>query len=176
MVEKLKLGIMGGSTLSNDKNLIESIKNLTENINIEKYDIFYGCTEGIVGLLIEELINKKAYCFNINYRGFDRNALNCTEVIYNNYNQRQYNLLKKCDLFLILPGSLGTMAELYDILFDKNSNFGKSPDKIIIYNYQEFFKNTKLQLEVISKKELGTKINLTNVFFCNTLDEIKKKL
>ena len=55
------------------------------------------------------------------------------------FTERQNKLVEKGDIYLCLPGGVGTMSELFDVLV--NNDVNKKDLKIIIYSYQNFYQD-----------------------------------
>ena len=59
-------------------------------------------------------------------------------IVMNTFTERQNSLVEQGEIFLCLPGGIGTLSELFDVLVNNDVN-GKD-FKIIIFSYQDFFK------------------------------------
>jgi len=154
--DKINLGIFGGSCSGKDIQMIQNIKNIASSIDTEKYQVcFGGGNDGIMAMVPKIFSERGGDVLGINWQGFTKYGRQKfgNEIIYGTFRDRQYSLLLKSNIFLCLPGGLGTVSELVEVLMNNASKFWndkESSKKIIVYNYNNFYGPIK---EMIKKQE-----------------------
>jgi len=152
--KKQKLGIFGGSCFGNDIQMINSIKKIAENINLNKYQAFFGGgNDGIMGMIPKIFSERGGDVLGINWHGFTKYGRQKfgNEILYDTFRDRQYNLLLQSNIFLCLPGGLGTVSELTEVLMNNSSKFWNDKEtskKLIVFNYNNFYDPIKKMLKI----------------------------
>ena len=125
---KKRLVIFSGSNkLINDQTLFSNLEYIGKNLNINNFEVWYGGgNSGIMGIIPKKFIEK-----------FPNEEIFGTRYIMETFNERQNGLVEKGDLYLCLPGGVGTISELFDVLVNNDVN-GKNC-KIILYSYNNFY-------------------------------------
>lgn len=83
--------------------------------------------------------------------------------------ERKKMLIDLADAIVVLPGSTGTMDELFDALSDKKLGLLWKP--IIILNTEGFYNGLQLQLKTMSDLNFMTEKHLNTITFVNTPSE-----
>jgi uncharacterized protein (TIGR00730 family) len=143
-MKKINLAIFSGS---NKPSFFEEIKieleKLAGNLNKDKYNIWYGGGEtGLMGIIPYNFHKKGGEVFSVDAKQFVDiygSANFGTTYVMNTFNERQQGLLNKGDIFLCLPGGVGTLSELFDVLV--NIDVNKKDFKIILYSFNDFYKD-----------------------------------
>ena len=143
-MEKINLVIFSGS---NKPVFYEEIKkeliNIADNLDKCKYNVWYGGGEsGLMGIIPYHFDKKNGCVYSVDAKQFVDIfgvASFGTTYVMETFNERQSNLLSKGDIFLCLPGGVGTMSELFDVLVDNDVN--KRNASILIYSYNNFYKD-----------------------------------
>ena len=155
-MKKINLAIFSGS---NKPYFYEEIKKDLEiiayNLNKNKYNIWYGGGEsGLMGVIPYNFHQKGGEVFSVDAKQFVEiygSASFGKTYVMETFNERQQGLLNNGDIFLCLPGGVGTLSELFDVLV--NIDVNKRDYKIILYSYKDFYKNIINFLE--EKREEG---------------------
>jgi uncharacterized protein (TIGR00730 family) len=177
MIKKINLGIIGGHIIIDDNSLVNNIKCIGNNLNINKFKIYYGGNTGLMNLIPSRFYKSGGIVSSINWSGFKEDRTNIgEEIVYDKFRDRQYYLLKNCEMFLCLPGGIGTLSELIDIVLYNSDFYREHPRLIIIYNYKGFYDVFEHMLSVILNRKYGTTINLDTIIYCKTYEEIIKIL
>ncbi len=135
------LVIFSGSRNQIDDNKLNSIlKEIGGKIDNSIYDVWYGGGKsGIMGIIPQEFYNKKGKVFSVNIEQFLEASENIGEqIVLNSYCERQKTLIETGDIFLCLPGGLGTISELFDVLV--NITYSNKDSLILLYSYNDFYK------------------------------------
>lgn len=83
--------------------------------------------------------------------------------------ERKKMLIDLADAIVVLPGSTGTMDELFDALSDKKLGLLWKP--IIVLNTEGFYNGLQLQLKTMSDLNFMTEKHLNTITFVNTPSE-----
>lgn len=104
-----------------------------------------------------------------------RLASNCDELVeVANMNERKQQMKELSDCFVCLPGSYGTLDEMYDVI--ASGTVGEHHKPCLIMNYNGFYEG--LKQEAIHMKELRflPQEESYKPIFVNTLDELYSEL
>lgn len=140
---KKRLVIFSGSNkLINDQTLFSNLEYIGKNLNINNFEVWYGGgNSGIMGIIPKTFSEKNGDVYSVDARQFIEKFPNeeifGTRYIMETFNERQNGLVEKGDLYLCLPGGVGTISELFDVLVNNDVN-GKNC-KIILYSYNNFY-------------------------------------
>jgi len=176
--KKINLGIFGGSCDGNDDKMLTNIKYIGNNIDINKYKIcFGGGNDGIMAMVPKIFSDRGGEVIGINWTEFTKYGSQKfgEEILHDTFRDRQYNLLMKSDIFLCLPGGLGTLSEIIDVLMNNSSRFWGNKEtkkQIIIYNYNNFYDPIKKMLEVHEKNNFLHNPDKLSVVFYNDYNDI----
>lgn len=143
-MEKINLVIFSGASkpVFYDKIKKELIY-IADNLDKCKYNVWYGGGEsGLMGIIPSHFDKKDGCVYSINAKQFvDIFGVDSfsTTYVMDTFNERQNNLIEKGDIFLCLPGGVGTISELFDVLTDNDIN--NENIIILIYSYNNFYKD-----------------------------------
>ena len=131
--------IFVGCSSSNDinKKYLEEAVVIAQELVKEDVSLVFGCNdEGIMGVFFNEFKknNKMIYGYNIEIYN---KQLDCETMMLENISKRTEKILFDADMYLFLPGGIGTYQELITAI-DNKRTFGINK-KIIIYNYNNFY-------------------------------------
>tara|TARA_Y100000991_G_scaffold212797_1_gene197498 strand:+ start:1252 stop:1803 length:552 start_codon:yes stop_codon:yes gene_type:complete len=143
-MKKINLVIFSGS---NKPSSFEEIKidleKIARNLKKDKYSVWYGGGEtGLMGIIPYNFHLKGGEVFSVDAKQFVEiygSASFGKTYVMDTFNERQQGLLNSGDIFLCLPGGIGTLSELFDVLV--NIDVNKKDFKIILYSYNNFYKN-----------------------------------
>ena len=83
--------------------------------------------------------------------------------------ERKSLLISLSDAIVVLPGSTGTMDELFDAMADKKLGLLWKP--IVILNTNHFYDNLYRQLEIMVKENFMNEKHLRTIFMANSCEE-----
>jgi uncharacterized protein (TIGR00730 family) len=141
--------------------LIMSIKNLNQKVSIT----YGGGDKGLMGV-----VRREARRLSIPIQG--HNLVDPTEVIHPNLLERQQGIVKNSDVCIVLPGGIGTVYEMVQILC--NNDVERIEKPILIYNVDGFY-STFLDF-IDEMKSLGFIDFHMNMTVASTLEEVEKWL
>jgi len=100
-----------------------------------------------------------------------RLAKNCTtQYIVSSMAERKQTMRDVADCFVCLPGSYGTLDEMYDVI--ASGTVGEHHKPIYILNYQGFYEGIRCQAEHMRELAFLPKQEAYAPIYVNTLDEL----
>jgi uncharacterized protein (TIGR00730 family) len=139
---KKRLVIFSGSNkLINDQTLFNSLERIGKNLNINNFEVWYGGgNSGIMGIIPKNFSENNGNVFSVDAKQFvekfPNDEIYGTRYIMNTFTERQNGLVEKGDLYLCLPGGVGTISELFDVLVNNDVN-GRNC-KVLLYSYNNY--------------------------------------
>ena len=131
----------------------------------------------------KSVINKIYTKLNSNIIGIIPKFLNKPEIrqknletlkVVNTLHQRKILMIKKADIFIILPGGFGTLDELFEILTLNQLNL--CDKKVIIFNISNYWKNLKLLIKTMHKEGFLYGQDINNIIWVNNNNQLDKIL
>ena len=151
-------------------NLSQKLAKYLANKN---YNLLIGGVSGLMGTIIDifekEKNNINIYCVEKYYDIIDRNLKKQT---FNTVNERKNAIIKDADIFIILPGGIGTIDEMFSIIEAKRANQHHKP--IIILNINNYYDNLIKMLEKIYQDNFSYINNKKIYKITNSIDETIK--
>ena len=95
-------------------------------------------------------------------------------TIVDTLSERKEELVKYCDMVLILPGGIGTMDEFFDLWTKIQLGIENKP--LIIANINNYYSMLLSFIEHIIKEDFFSKTQPSNIQICNDLQEIITEL
>lgn len=174
-MKKINLVIFSGS---NRPSFFEEIKidleKIACNLNKDKYSVWYGGGEtGLMGLIPYNFYLKGGEVFSVDAKQFVETYGSASfgkTYVMDTFNERQQRLLNSGDIFLCLPGGIGTLSELFDVLV--NIDVNKKDFKIILYSYKNFYKNIINFLKDKNREGFIKSRVLENIVICCNYKDI----
>tara|TARA_B100000424_G_C22640634_1_gene354150 strand:- start:43 stop:594 length:552 start_codon:yes stop_codon:yes gene_type:complete len=173
---KKRLVIFSGSNkLIDDQTLFKNLEDIGKNLDVNKFEVWYGGgNSGIMGIIPKKFSEKDGAVYSVDARQFVEKFPNDkifgTRYVMETFNERQNGLVEKGDLYLCLPGGVGTVSELFDVLVNNDVN-GKNL-KILLYSYNNFFDDIIHFITVNIKEGYIRKHILDNIFVFNNSKDI----
>lgn len=152
----------------------KELENIGQNLNPLKFNLWYGGgKEGLMSILPLSFYNIGGNVFSIDWKEFVHKYGSISyfqNKIVNTFWERQHELIQEGDIYLCLPGGVGTLSELFDVLVE-NDIYHRNK-KIILFSYKNFFHDIlvflkeKIQIGFIKER------HLENIKIFQTSDEI----
>ena len=145
---------------------VNNLLNGINNLNIDITAVYGGGSNGIMGLVYEKFKGK------IESHNLEKWKEFPNETIHSNMFDRQRGILENSDLFIVLPGGVGTVSEMFDcIMLNDTSSFSKP---VIIFNCKDYYTDLfnyidKLVSEGASKKQGNLYISSDVITICNII-------
>lgn len=117
----------------------------------------------IIGVVPQRIINA------------GREALHCTEQhIVRTMNERKERMKQLSDLFVCLPGSYGTLDEMFDVI--ASGTVGEHQKPLYILNYEGFYDHLLNELQLMKANAFIPQQESYSPHIVSTLEELKKEL
>ncbi len=152
-----------------EPSVIELLEKLEKNINFT-HVVYGGGDIGLMGTVYRFFKGKKIIeSHNLEKWRFEENP---DENLYTSILKRQKMLLLSSDIYIILPGGVGTLSEFFDsVVLNEIENKNKP---VIIFNCNHFYdKLVDLLYDMIDKKSCN---NHDFLFISSDSDEIVQEL
>ena len=102
-----------------------------------------------------------------------RLAKNCTKIHkVSNMSRRKQKMKEIADCFVCLPGSYGTLDEMYDVI--ASGTVGEHNKPIVILNYKGFYEGLRAEAEHMRSLRFLPQQEHYQPLFMDTLDQIKQ--
>lgn len=95
-------------------------------------------------------------------------------IIVSKMHERKDIMIKKSDAFLILPGGLGTLDELFEIITLKNLETHNKP--IVIVNYEKFWDSLIVLMNQVYDTGFASHYDRSHIVIVDSLEEGIQKL
>ena len=120
----------------------QSSQNLIKKITkIDNIDLVFGAYyKGIMAICYDEFKNNDRKVIGVTPKVYenDLELMNCNEIITTDTTMERFNeIYKRSDIFLFLPGGIGTLSEIFNAIEENIANKGNK--LIIIYNKNFFY-------------------------------------
>lgn len=169
----MKIFIGCSSKENINKKYLEEASNLGQALsNLDNVELLFGYSdEGSMGRLYEAFTNnkKKVSGYNTPIYG---TTIKCDNIIIcDTIIDRTKALLQSADIWLFLPGGIGTYQELFCAI-DLKRTYNLS-NKLIIYNEEGFYDNVINTIKMLEKEKFSEDIMKNICVLTNTRDIIK---
>ena len=129
---------------------MKSTKLLSKTLAIDSFDLVYGGgQQGLMAIVVEQFLQEKRMIYGIRPKNLIRNIedyQNCTELIsVETLQERKSQMIKISDIFICLPGGIGSLDELLEIIIMNKMKYTDKP--IGILNIEGFYNGWLTQLE-----------------------------
>tara|TARA_B100000809_G_C15135544_1_gene530397 strand:- start:2449 stop:3039 length:591 start_codon:yes stop_codon:yes gene_type:complete len=168
-----------GSSEGNDIQIIEAATQLGKALANNNIDLVYGAAKiGIMGLVAKSTLAHKGKVIGVIPEFLKLKEvvhLGLTELITTeNMHDRKLLMQKKSDGFITMPGGIGTMEELFEILTWLQLGLHSKP--IGLLNVNHFYDDLILMLEKMVKKGFLSMDNLELLIVDDQIDNLLEKM
>lgn len=147
---------------------------IAKGIDKTKFDIWYGGgDEGIMSVIPRTFHEKGGNVFSVDWKVFINkygSASFGTNYEMDTFEERQKELISKGDVYLCLPGGVGTLSELFDVLVSNDVH--KKNKKIVLFSYNSFFSDIQEFLQVKTEQGFIKAKNLDNILIFEKGSEV----
>ncbi|WP_327018366.1 TIGR00730 family Rossman fold protein [Croceibacter atlanticus] len=142
--------IFCGARTGNSDIIVESTKLLSKTFAIDGYDLVYGGgQQGLMAIVVEQFLQEKRMIYGERPKNLIRNIedyQNCTELIsVDTLQERKSQMINMSDIFICLPGCIGTLDELLEVVVMNKMKYTNKP--IGILNIEGFYNGWLIQIE-----------------------------
>lgn len=96
------------------------------------------------------------------------------EVVVKNMNERKQIMKQEADCFVCLPGSYGTLDEMFDVI--ASATVGEHHKQIFILDYKGFYKPLRKQIELMKAEMFIPVLESFNPTFVEEMNDLKSYL
>lgn len=136
------LGIFSGSkTITGMDRIAAGLRKVADELDIYKYTVVYGGgTSGLMGVIPKHYAGRGGRVIGVDADMFVKRfgSADFGEIqVHSSFAERQRALIERSDVILVLPGGLGTMSEMFDVLTLNDLKLRNIP--VIVYNPDGFY-------------------------------------
>ena len=175
--KKINVCVFCGSKQGKSSEYFEKSKKLGYYISKNRWNlVFGGGNQGLMGAIASGFDSTKARIFSV-----VPTALNERRILIKNSNKkivvkslflRKKKMISLSDIFIVLPGGIGTLDELFEVMA---LNYLKMTNKkIVILNFNKYWDPLKNLIDNMKTNQFLDKKNETHIYFFNTLDKAIK--
>jgi uncharacterized protein (TIGR00730 family) len=143
-------------------NKIVELLNKIKKLKNVKNAVYGGGNIGVMGLV------HSVFKDNIISHNLEKWQISSSEHIHPNIITRQKAIIDDSDLFIVLPGGVGTVSELFDCIMLNDTDEFKKP--IIIYNCDNYYSDLYKFINKLYEDGASTKSDL--LFISDDIDII----
>ncbi len=100
-----------------------------------------------------------------------RRATNCDHLIeVGTMSERKETMRQEADCFVCLPGSYGTLDEMFDVI--ASGTVGEHKKPIYILNYKGFYNSLREQISLMKKLQFIPEVEQYKPCFADTIEEL----
>lgn len=175
----LNVGIFCGSKLGLQNNFFNQTKTLAKFIHKNNFNIVMGGEDsGLMRNLAKEASNLGVRIFGIIIskldESFRENYFISDVIVTENTEKRKKQFLFRSDFFIVLPGGLGTLNELIDLIIKKE--YQEVNKKIFLVNENNFWNPFIELINYLIKQKLSNKNILKSNIEILPIKETMKKI
>jgi uncharacterized protein (TIGR00730 family) len=179
MVDLNKICVFCGSREGNDNAIIEASEQLGITFAKKNITLVYGAAKiGIMGIIAQTALDNKGKVIGVIPEFLKLKEvvhLGLTELITtNNMHERKLKMQEISDGFIALPGGIGTLEELFEILTWLQLGLHKKP--IGLLNINHFYDDLLKLLENMVRKGFLSMDNYNLLIVDSSIDLLLKKM
>lgn len=175
----MKICVFCSAKLDFSQQTIDACRLFAKWIGENDHTLVYGGAKvGLMGLMADEVLASGGKADGYMPRGLFSKEIphlgltNMYEVP--DLMERKRQMMESSDLFVILPGGVGTLDEFFEVLTWKSLNCFNKP--ILVFNLNGFWDSLLAMIEDLHQKKVLTD-NLIGCFeTCTTLDGLKERM
>ncbi|MCR5322170.1 MAG: TIGR00730 family Rossman fold protein [Lachnospiraceae bacterium] len=175
----MNIAVFCGSSCGNGPRYVEAARTLGRWIGENGHTLVYGgANKGIMGEVADAVLKAKGKVIGVLPRIMliqERKHLGLTEYIEtSSMAERKTRMIELADAFVALPGGIGTLDEITEVM--TLASLGIIKDPIVLYDAGGYYQPLKGVLENIVNKEFGRKEYFSNVLISDDILKIAKHL
>ncbi len=176
----LNIGIFCGSKIGTDEKHLQLTKKVVAWIGSKKFNIVFGGSQ--LGLM--KVVSTEAKKFDIKIYGIIPDFLSYTIdtkkfiitdlIVTKTLEQRKKQFLQRSDCFLVLPGGIGTLNEMMDLIVKKELKEVSKP--IFLVNDTNYWNPFIKLIEHFIKENFLDKDVFNKILNISALKTVQKKI
>lgn len=171
----MNIAVYCGSSSGNDPSFIESAKELGKWIGENGHTLVYGgASKGLMGAVAGAVIEAGGKVIGVIPDVAiiqARKHTGLTELIETgSMAERKSKMIELADAFIALPGGIGTLDEITEVMSLCSLSIIKAP--IVLFNTNDYYRPLKAVLDNVINAEFGRPEYFSNVLLSDDLKEI----
>ena len=155
-----------------DKKYNEDAKKLAKHLVKNNHNLLIGGINGTMGTIIKTFNNNKDHISIYCVKDYYDNIENYHKKTFNTVNERKNGIIKDGEIYLFLPGGIGTIDEIFSIIEAKRAK--QHNNKIIIINTNNYYNNLIKMLDKIYKDKFSDISNKKIYIIVNRIEDAIK--
>ena len=181
---KLRIGIFSGSRFPIDEDaksgLTDNLLDIARSLNPRKHVVVYGGgASGLMSVIPKEFDVRGGQVVGIDARMFVEKygaAPFGQQYVEETFGGRQKRLIECADVFLALPGGLGTVYEVMEVMVYNDLKLWKRDPgrvrRIIVFNHRGAFDGMKQHIQEAVEAGYVVASSAETVNWCDTVEEV----
>ena len=175
----MNIAVYCGSSCGNDPGFMESVRTLGRWIGENGHTLVYGgAGKGLMGELADAVLKVGGRVIGV-LPGImliqERKHMGLTEYIEtSSMAERKTKMIELADAFVALPGGIGTLDEITEVMTLASLGITKCP--IVLYDTDGYYRPLEAVLENIIGKEFGRKEYFSDVLISEDIKKISEHL
>lgn len=171
----MNVTVFCGSNCGNDPIFAERTEQLGKWIGENGHTLIYGGgSVGLMGILADAVMKTGGEAIGITPNFFieqDKTHKSLSELeVVPSMAVRKDRMIELGDLFIAMPGGVGTLDEMYCVMALHKLNFHNKP--MVFYNVSGFYDSTKTVLEDMVNKGFYDQKQLDEIIFASTPEKM----
>ena len=174
-----KICVFAGSSSGNNKNYSTISRKLGNLIAEYDYHLFYGAAKiGLMGEVANGCLEKNGNVTGVIPEFLCQKEVKHTElsniIITKTMHERKSIMYENASIFIALPGGIGTLEELMEVLTWKQ--LGQIKSKVLIVNIDNYWDKLFKLFDDLVYSEFMKKFNLSNYVEVRSILDIEKEI
>lgn len=171
----MNITVYCGSNPGRNPHFLDAAKELGEWITREGHTLVYGGSSvGLMGVVSQTVLDLGGSVIGVEPRffieaGVAQNSLTELHVV-ETMNERKAKMIELGDMFVTLPGGIGTLEEISEIM--SRVRLGLGPSVCFILNIDHYYDNFKNYLHDMFKEGFLDQVDLDRYRFADSMDEL----
>ncbi len=169
-----------GARTGNSKEIISAVKTLCDLLIAEEFDLVYGGGKsGIMGIIANKFMEGNRQVIGIRPEKLiaDEDAHHeiTKLIIVKDMFERKQQLMNEADIFISLPGGVGTLDELLEVF--THVKIGYISNKYnFVFNFKHYYDSLKELIKTMVKNDFLTEKDAQLLHFINTEKELANRI
>lgn len=164
-----------GSNFSNSQKLIETVRQLGDYIGSNNHTLVYGGSKsGLMGEIASHVLDNGGEVIGVEPKFFIDEGYVYDRItklyITEDMSSRRLKMIELGDVFIAMPGGVGTLEELSEVMCKIGLKHLNAP--CIIFNLDGYYNPLKELLNNMLSYELSNKDKLNGIYFVDSIKQI----
>ena len=164
-----------GKKVSFNKEHERIAKKIGKELALRKIKIIYGgANVGLMGLMADEALKNKGEVIGVALKSFKKWDILHKKItkkyLVNTLQKRKELMYEKSDAFIVLPGGIGTLDEVFEVI--ATNLLTKSNKLLVLLNYKKFWSKLIDLLNTNIKQKYSKKEIKDNIKIASSINEI----